>query len=67
MSAKATAKASSAATVTLKHLASKLAEDHAGVRRRHTVADLDNRNAGERANARHRYPRVSAAVRNAPR
>jgi len=39
MSAKATAKASSAATVTLKHLASKLAEDH-GVAKKQTEAML---------------------------
>ena len=39
MSAKATAKASSAATVTLKHLASKLAEDH-GVAKKQTEALL---------------------------
>ena len=39
MSAKATAKASSAATVTLKHLAAKLAEDH-GVAKKQAEALL---------------------------
>ena len=44
MSAKATAKASSAATVTLKHLASKLAEDH-GVAKKQTEALLGDSSA----------------------